>query len=688
MGEKKEIITFCPMCVGRCSRKAVVENGRLIEWDRELESGMPTEFCPTAKSKAYMEIYPHPDRIKFPQKRVGGRGEGKWERISWDEALNNIAQKFTQIRDQFGPESIALALGEPKGMEYAFAQRFASALGTPNVATPGHLCGGPTIAASFFTYGGFTLADEEHKCGLTILWGSNPIHTNAGMRRECFRSVLIEGAKLVVIDPKMIDIAKRADLWIRPRPGSDGALALGLLKVVVEDRIYDKEFVGNWTIGFEHLQKSLKKFSLEDVANVTWVPRQHIEKLARLYVQNRPASIQWGNALEQVSNPVQACRAICILRAITGNISIRGGEIFTESAAFTRPGRFMLLSKYPRRPEKTLGNEYKWAMMTAFIPYQSLVKGILEEKPYPIKAVLVVLSNPLLGYPNAKEAFRAFMKLDFIVVSEIFMTPTAAMADLVLPAATGGEHDTVGYWPPDGEIRAYPKIVEPQEECWSDMKMINELAKRLNLKKDYWNNEEESLDLMLQPSGLSYHEFKKKRILEKKIQPFGKYKETGFKTPSKKAEIYSEQMKDFGYSPFPYWEELSKFHYEISSEYPLLLTNAKEEAYYLSGYKHVDYLRKIKPLPTVEMNPETARQNSLKEGEWVYIETKTGRIKQKLVLDPNLDPRVVFGSFGWWFPEEPVDLYSWNKSNINVLTESGPPSDVATGAVVLRVYPT
>lgn len=353
---------------------------------------------------------------------------------------------------------------------------------------------------------------------------------------------------------------------------------MGVLKVIVEEGLYDKKFVKRWTNGFEHLEEQVKKYSLEEVEKITWVPRDQVEKMARLYAQNRPASIQWGNALEQVSNPVQACRAIAIMRAITGNIGVPGGEVFTESATFTRPGRFMLLGKYPRRPERTLGNEFKWAMMTAYIPYQSLVKGILEERPYPIKSVFVILSNPLITYPNAQEVFRAFMKLDFIVVSEIFMTPTAAMADIVLPAATGGEHDALGYWPPDGEIRAYPKIVDPQGDCWPDVKIINELAKRLDLKKDFWEDASESLEVMLQPSGMTFSEFKQKRILEKKIQPSEKLEETGFRTPSKKVEIRSEQMIDYGLAPFPTWEDLSRFHYEVSQEFPLLLTNGKEEA--------------------------------------------------------------------------------------------------------------
>lgn len=689
MNERQEFLTFCPICVGNCSRKAVVEDGRLVELERDMVSGLHTEWCPTAKGRSVIEILSHPDRLKYPQKRKGQRGEGNWERISWDGALDTIAYKFQKIKKEFGPEYVALGLGEPKRMEFAFAQRFASAFGTPNVITPGHVCGELSAAACVFTYGSpsFFDTDEKYNPKLTILWGANPIHTNLGMRREHFRSALISGMKLLVIDPNKIDIAKRADLWIRLRPGSDGALALGMLKVIVEQKLYDEAFVDKWTIGFEHLQEQVKSFSLHDVEKVTWVPWQQIEKAAKLYAEFKPATIQWGNALEQIPNSLQTCRTICILRAITGNLCIPGGEVFFKPAPFTRVGRFALLKEFPRNPERAIGGEHKWAMMRAYTPYQALINSILEEKPYPIKAAMFIFTNPLSSYPDAAKAYRALLKLDFMVVSEIFMTPTAALADIVLPAATGFEHDAMGHWPPLGDIRWCPKLVEPPGECWSDAKIINELAKRMGLGEYFWNDENEALELMLKPSGISLEDFKKRRILPYEIEQYRGYENNGFRTASGKAEIYSQMLEDFGYSAFPRWEELSQLHFDISEEYPLLLTNAKEEAYYLTGYKHINYLRRIKPQPTVEINPETARKAGLVEGEWVYIETRKGEIKQKLSINTSLDPRVVYVSFGWWFPEEASDLYNWRKSNLNILTEDGPPYDALTGGVEIRGIP-
>lgn len=687
MSSRHEYLTFCHLCAGHCSRKVVVENGKTVEIELDLESGLPTEFCPPAKSKAIPEIQSHPIRLKHPLLRVGEKGGGKWKEISWDEALNIIAEKLNEIKKKYGSLSVALGLGEPKGLEFAFAHRFASAFGTTNVATPGHLCGLPGAMANFFTCGENYLPDNNSSLTrLIVLWGSNPVYTSCYIRRETIRAALSRKAKLVVINPKKIDLVDLADMWIKPRPGSDGALAMGFLKVIVEKKLYDEKFVNQWVAGIGLIEEHVKSYSLEDVERVTWVPKKDIEAFVRLYASVRPGIIPPGNALDHSIHSLQTWRAINIMRALVGNIDIPGGEVFIEPASYTRAGRFMLLSKNPRT-EKTIGSQYKLAMRGVCVPTQVLAKAILEQKPYPIKAAIFILTNPLLSYPNASETHEALRKLEFMVLSDIFMTPTAAIADIVLPAAHGMEYDSIGYWPAEeGEIRAYPKLVDPPGDAWSDMKWINELAKKMGLKEHFWENENEALDVMLKPAGLSYDEFKSKRIIKGEPR-YKKHEESGFKTPSGKVEIYSKQLEELGYSPMPLFEEVSKFRFDISTEFPLLMTNAKESTYYLSGYRQVKFLRNITPEPVVELNPETAKMLGLKEGEWVYIETKNGRIKQKLAFDSDLDPRVVFVAFGWYFPEQESNLLEWNKSNINVLTDNDTPYESAIGSVALRGIP-
>jgi anaerobic selenocysteine-containing dehydrogenase len=263
------------------------------------------------------------------------------------------------------------------------------------------------------------------------------------------------------------------------------------------------------------------------------------------------------------------------------------------------------------------------------------------------------------------------------------MTPTAALADIVLPVAWGMEHEEVGYWPGWYEsIRAYPKVVDPPGECWADTKIINELAKRLGLGKHFWDEDDDALDVMLEPSGIRYQEFKEKRVLEaRKVNERHKYR-----TPSGKVEIYSEQLEKMGYSPMPTWKEMI-ITPEADEEYPFLLTNGKEEAYMLSSYKSVPAVRSMRPDPTAELNPDTADTLGIKQGEWAYIETREGRIKQRISLNNHLDPRVVIVSFGWWFPEKSSNLYDWEKSNINMLISSGPDYDPFTGAIQMRGVP-
>jgi anaerobic selenocysteine-containing dehydrogenase len=679
-----EVFTFCHLCAAHCSMKAIVQDGKLVDLEPDMESGLYAEQCAVNKGRFTIpEVMGHKDRLLYPQKRVGARGAGKWQRISWDEALDTIAEKFAAVKQQFGPECVAFGLGEPKGMEFAFAQRLATAFGTPTVVTPGWSCGVPKAMAGTFTYGSPVVCDDDHLPALIVMWGSNMNQTTGGFRRESLERSLESGAKLLAVDPQKTDVARLAHLWIRLKPGSDGAFIAGALKVIVEEKLYDQEIVANWTVGFEKLQAHVATYALDEVEKLTWVPRDQIEQFARMYSQTKPAAMQTGNAVDQLVNSFQTTRAIAIMRAICGNVNVPGGDVVLTAPPYSRPGNFFLLQKYPRRAEKILGKRFKFAQRSAFIPPHVLTRAIIEEDPCPVKAAMFVLSNPLVSWPNSKETYQALMKLEFIVISELFMTPTAALADIVLPAAWGMEHEELGYWPGwYEEIRAYPKLVDPPGECWPDTKIVNELAKRLGLAEDFWADDHEALDEMLKPSGMGYEKFKEKRALRAKRE----YRRHDYKTPSKKIEIYSERVEKIGYAPMPLWEEL-RLTPEMPEDYPLLLTNAKEEAYMLSGFKGVASVRIIRPDPIVELHPDTAKKYGLEEGKWVTIETKEGKIKQRLSFNRNLDPRVVVAAFGWWFPEQADSGYGWSGSNLNMLTPSGPDYDPSTGGVTLRGVP-
>lgn len=519
-----------------------------------------------------------------------------------------------------------------------------------------------------------------------VFWGNNQIELMGGFVREEMRSALLGGAKLIVIDPKKIDIAKRANIWVAPRPSTDGILALGMIKYVIENKLYDAEFVEKWTLGFDELKKEVETFTYKDVEDITWVNKETIAKTVKMMVENKPVCLVVGNGVERSIHAFQQIRAIFILRAILGDLNTPGGNVCLTPGNFTRPGEFYALKGSARlekiKQGKVIGSDMKVTVQNAYIPTQSLVKTMLTDDPLVIKAVLCILTNPLLSYPDTKMTYEAFKKVEFLVVSELFPTPTTEIADLVLPAAWGAEHNALGFWPGwHQEIRAYPKFVEPPGEAKADAWWINELAKRLGLGDHFWENEEDSFDEMLKPSGLTWKEFVNVRSLDNKKE-YKKPEEGLFTTKSGKVEICSGLMKKIGRNPLPTFAEMAPFRFTESAQYPLMMFNAKEAAYMLTGYKHVKFLRNRRPEPTVELNPVTAKKYGLNEGDLITIETHKGKIRQKLVFDPEMDERLVFASFGWWFPEKGIkNLYGYEEANINILTDADPPYDGETGAV-------
>jgi len=524
-----------------------------------------------------------------------------------------------------------------------------------------------------------------------VIWGNNQIELMGGFIREGFRDALLGGAKLIVIDPKQVDIAKRANLWIAPRPNTDGVLAMGIIKYLIEQKLYDDEFVKNWTVGFEELKNEIATFTFEDVERISWISKETIKKITDILVTHKPVCLVVGNGLEKSIHAFQQLRAVFIMRALLGHMNSPGGNVALSAGNFTRPGIFYQLKDSLRQSKikegRMIGEEHGIARTTAYIPPQSLVRTILTEEPYPIKAALCILTNPLVSFPDSKMTHEAFCKLDLLVVSELFPTPTSAVADIVLPVAWGAEHDSLGYWPGwHEEIRAYPKVVEPPGEAKSEAYWINELAKRLGFGDRFWEKEDDSFEEMLKPSGMKWEEFVTIRSLNNKKE-YKTPEEGAFKTKTKKVEIYSNLLKKMGMPPMPTFNQLSGFRFNPSDEYPLLLFNGKEAAYMMSSYRHVKFLRQRRPEPTVDLNPKTAQKYGLEEGNWIWIETHKGRIKQKLRLDPSLDERLVYASFGWWFPEKSSYLFGYEESNINVLTDAEPPYDMETGSVELANIP-
>ena len=676
---------------GGCGLLVHVQDGRITKVEPDPDSPLNRgTIC--AKGIAQLERRYHPDRLTVPLKRRGERGSGRWESISWDEALDLIARNIEEVKSRDGTKAICFGQGTPKGLELYLMIRLANLLRVPNLITPGNVCHMPRETASVLTCGFFPVPDYDHPPSCVMVWGSNLFGTNEeGVIGSQLRRALNSGARLIVIDPRKTEIAKKANLWLQPRPGTDLALALGMLRAIVDDGLYDREFVEKWTVGFGPLREHLQRYPLERISEITWIPEERVREAARLYAHTRPACIQWGNALEHTPDSVQCARALLMLKAITGNLDAPGGNVGREGPPLMKLGALVLSNQFPDKRKEILSAHYPLAAMMGFVPSQLVTRAILTGEPHPIRMMFIQGTNPLLSFANAKETFDALGKLDFLVVSEIFLTPTAQVADLILPAATNFEFDDIGHLGlSHGFILARPKIVNPPGACWPDSKIINEVGRRLGLAEFFWEDMGQCLDEILRPAGLTYEDFKEMGILRGNWE-YRSYQKKGFKTPSGKVEIYSQRLKDWGCDPLPTYgvvQESPEGYGDPSEGYPLILTSAKDPSYFHSAYRNIASLRRRSPDPIVLMHPKAASERRIREGDWVAIETEQGSIQQKVAFSPELDPRVVIGSIGWWFPErEDLELSGWKEANFNILTSSDPPFNRAIGTPNLRGIP-
>ncbi|HEN21413.1 MAG TPA: hypothetical protein ENN86_05325, partial [Desulfobacteraceae bacterium] len=400
------IKSHCRMCHGGCGVLVYMKNGRI-----EKIAGDPD--CPInhgtlcSKGIGSTQLAYHPDRLTYPVRRVGPKGSGKWERISWDDALDTIAAKILHYRDKFGAESIVPGYGTGRENE-AVIYRFANLLGTPNVLTAGHFCYGPRISTTIITCGTNPIVDYENNPRCIMVWGNNVVISNPDCYKgEPFSQALDKGAKLIAVDPRLTRIAARADIWLPLRPGTDTALAFGMLNVIIEEELYDKDFVENHVYGWEPFVERVNEYPLERVEKITWVPKEKIQKAARLFATTKPAAIQWGVAIEQQVNCADNNRILLALMGITGNIDARGGQVLFKTPMMNNVGRFGAHAMLPsEQAEKRLGGErFRLSGNFAIINPKCVWDSILEEKAYPVKRLFLISSNPLMTRGNANEVY-------------------------------------------------------------------------------------------------------------------------------------------------------------------------------------------------------------------------------------------------------------------------------------------
>jgi anaerobic selenocysteine-containing dehydrogenase len=778
-----KIPTYCALCVSKCGAIATVSDGVFVAL--EPDPSHPTGHALCVKGKAAPELVYHPRRLFHPLKRTRPKGDPDpgWQRIGWDEALGTAADRLRAIARDHGPESVVFSCASPSTSAISDAidwfDRLRRAFGSPNLCVSMELCGWGRYLASIYTYGasvpGTYLPDLE-RAGCILYWGYNPaiarlVHATATV------AAVSRGARLVVVDPRRTGLARRADHWLRVRPGTDTALALAMAHVLIDRDWFDEAFVRDWTNGPLLVRADTGRFlrerdltpsgdpdkyvawnpvaarpvvydpaagyegpttTLALVGDVTvaaahgsivchpafqlvadvcrahapaiaermcGVPAGDIEAAARTIWDARPVAYYAWSGVEQHSDATQIVRAIGQLYALTGSFGAPGGNVQFPAVPARAVSGSELLS--PAQRAKALGvrerplGPARWELIGS----DAFYRAALESVPYPVRGLVGLGSNLLVAHADGRRGREAISSLDFYVHADLFMNPTAELADIVLPVASAFETEALrtGFDVNEAAqslVQLRQAVVAPRGESRDDVQIVFDLAMRLGLGRDFWDGDVEAgWRYRLQPSGIRLEDLRAEprgvRVpLETRYRTFADAPgglARGFDTPSRKLELYSETLLDHGYPPLPVYREppmSPRARTDLAARYPLILTTAKSTWFCESQHRALPSLRQRARDPEVELHPSTARARGIQAGDWVRIETPAGRVRARARLNEDLDPDVVCGQHGWWQACDEIgapgyDPFGADTANLNVSIRHEP-SDPISGSVPLR----
>jgi anaerobic selenocysteine-containing dehydrogenase len=787
----QHIRTYCALCIARCGAIATVEDGRFTRLDPD--PGHPTGQALCAKGRAAPELVYHPQRLTHPLRRTRPKGDPDpgWEPIGWDEALNLTAAAMRRVAERHGPQAVAFTLSSPSttaiGDSTGFIQRLANAFGSPNAAITLDICGWGRAFATRYTYGVGSVAagaggamPDIGNSGCLILWGYNPSYTRL-THATATVAALKRGMRLIVVDPRHVGLAGKADLWLRVRPGTDGALALGIANLMIERGWYDRDFIRDWSNGpllvradtgrllteadlapggdarrlfgwdnaaarlvpydtatgrydggsarlaldgeyriatpagklvchpaFELYTRMCRQYPPETVEAICWIPRAQVEEAARLIWHSRPVSYYAWSGHEQHANVTQTARAISLLYALTGSFDQPGGNVLLPALpAAPISGDDLPAAKGPARTlgldERPLGPA-RWKFYTV----RDLYRAIREGKPYPVRAVVGFGANMLLAHADGASGREALKELDFYAHADLFMNPTAEMADVVLPAASAFEREglKLGFEISEAAqslVQLRPVVAERPGEARSDTEIIFGLAERLGLGEQFWHGDiDAAYRHQLAPTGLTLEQLRATPGgMRVPLQTrHAKHAETdangmarGFATPSRKVELYSQTFLEHGYPPLPDFEEPRigpVARPDLAARFPLVLTSAKPSLFCNTQHRALPSLRKRAAHPEIELHPVAAEARGIANGDWVAIETPDGMVRARARLNDSLDPRVVVGEHGYWEACAEAGLPGYDpfgatSANLNLLIGSAV-RDPVSGTASHRSY--
>ena len=744
VSDVREVRGYCALCTAHCATIATVENGRVTKLEPDHDHPNGGVMC--VKGKAAPELVYNSDRLNYPLKRTRPKTDTDpgWQRVSWDEALDDIARRLLSIREQHGAKALALGKGTKSGTSVDDVERwlgrFLYLYGSPNWVSTTHVCNWHKDTGFSFTFGTTIQTPDVAHSKTFLIWGHNPSSTSLILAHDIV-AARQRGMKTVVVDPRRIGIGANADILLQVRPGTDGALALALIHCLIEESWYDVEFVRRWTNGmfllnmatgavvteadlnaagsrnrfviwdeaknetviydphtgayardnvspalfgrrvvrskdgseiicqpvFERLGEIAAAFAPEKSAKITWVAADQVWQTALMLAHNRPISMYMWNGVGQHTNATQTSRAIATLYALLGDFDRQGGnvtfpklptnnvdgkEFLAKEAAALRIGR----EKKPLGPPASPGNCAAYDIFTA----------ILDEHPYPIKGFLAFGCNPVMSNPDPRRAREALSKLDFAVALDLFMTPTAALCDYVLPATsflemsaitTAFEHRQLG----KTHLQYRATVVEPLHERRSDTWILFQLAKRMGMSEQFFNGDiEAAYAYELAPTGITLEQLKDapggiSRPVAPSFEKHATVKKDGtprgFDTSSKRVELYCHKFAAAGYPAFPEYLEPAMSPVsrpDIAAHFPLVLTNAKNTTFVHSQHRSLTSLRKSLPEPSADVHPETALRYGVKHKEWMTVETPRGAIKARARVTTNIVPGAVCVQHGWW----------------------------------------
>ena len=694
------IPTFCHGCGSykpRCGLLCHVRNGRFVRVEGNPEAfnnGMPGSTSLCAKGLTGPQFVYAADRLRYPMKRVGAKGEGRFQRITWDEALGTIADKLRETKERYGPESYGVLSPEYWPVLATLGRRFLNVHGSPNYMHSA-ICATPRMAAMKITMGYVSMApDDWAKTRLIVNWGANV--ENSGVNQGIPRAVLNAlqgGTTLLDIRPMLDPLGSKADVWLPIRPGTDCALALAFLNVLISEGLYDKIFVSEWCHGFDELAAHVSGFTPEWAAPITGLAAERIREAARLIGTTHPTFIRMGNGIgDQANDGTSTIRAICLIAAITGNLDVPGGQCAPPPGDLAEPAISTLGElAAPDLVERLVAPEspiwYQAAGNWESGPTTAYYKGlmsILTKKPYPLRVLNASCSNPLSATRNPRKVAEALKRLDFMFVMDVSHAPHVDYADIVLPACTSYEQDdffairrTVrGTW-----LGKYNQVVEPLEESRSDWRFYLDLAVRVGYGEHFWQGSIDGMMTeMLAPFGVTLEQLRDNpggMLVETPPAPLPEYRRYSllFKgLPHGKVQCRNElvggkddNVKRGALSFFPEYQgppEGIAETPELAEEYPLILSDVHAHRLSQHSYFHnAAYLRELQPYPWLKINPATAEKYGIANGDWVRVESPHGWSRFKAEFFPGISPEVLMTKRGWWQPCEELALPGYDAFN-------------------------